>query len=225
MTSATRNAREVTVSKSVMEQAAAAAESAVATDSEVADLEASILAQLEAALDEASAEVAGPTNWWDLIAIGPFTSPVTAGFPKPNPIVRVGQTVQIVSVLFLNPVMPPPGPANPSPLQIYGPLGLNYRLNWDTTNVSNCTHVAALSGAGLFLLTNNIFNIQVITLVPTAPGLCELNLRGQILTAANTTYPPFAAYASRVESINSSIFGPNGLTVQFEQPIRFDVYA
>ncbi len=224
MTTATRNAREVTVSKSVMDQYAAAAESAVAVDSGAADLEAAILAQLEAALDEASAEVAGPTNWWDLIAIGPFTAPATAGFPKPNPIVRVGQTVQIVSVLFLNPVMPV-GPAHPSPLEIYGPLGLNYRLNWDTTNVSNCTHVAALSGSGLFPLNNAVFNIHIITVVPTAPGLCELNLRGQILTAANTTYPPFAAYASRVDSISSSIFGPNGLSIQFEQPVRFDVYA
>jgi hypothetical protein len=121
--------------------------------------------------------------------------------------------------------MPPPGPPNPSPLQIYGPLGLNYRLNWDTTNVSTVQHVAALSGSALFPLLNSIFNIRVITLVPTAPGLCELNLRAQVLTAANTTYPPFAGYASRITSISSSIFGPNGLNVQFEQPIRFDVYA
>lgn len=69
------------------------------------------------------------------------------------------------------------------------------------------------------------FILNAITLTPNAPGLYEVHLRAQILTAMNTTMVPFAGYASRVDSIHASIFGPSGLVIRFEQPVRFDVYA
>ena len=54
MTTATRNAREVTVSKSVMDQAAAAAESAIVVGRSADDIKAEIEARVQAQLDEAS---------------------------------------------------------------------------------------------------------------------------------------------------------------------------
>jgi hypothetical protein len=51
-----------------------------------------------------------------------------------------------------------------------------------------------------------------------------VNLRAQILSALGNTVPPFAGYASRVDEISASIFGPNGVVIRFEQPVRFDVY-
>lgn len=229
-TATTRNELKASESKA-MRQAAEAAEAAetVAQDAEAEELEAAILAQLETAyadaINQEGIEAVGPTRWWDVMAIGPFSQPFDLGFPKPNPIVRVGQLVRVVSVLFLNPIMPPPAPPLPSPLQILGGALLPYQLNWDTTNVSNCTHEAALSGSLTGTLSAVPFHINVITLRPRAPGLCELNLRAQILNAASGTMVPFAGYASRVDSINASIFGPDGLTIRFEQPVRFDVYA
>jgi hypothetical protein len=196
---------------------------------EVEELQALILSQLEAAYAEGSqrqeVQVAGPTNWWDVLAVGPFSAPFDLGFAKPNPIVRVGQPITFFSVLFLNPVMPPPAPALPSPLQIIGGALLPYILRYDATNVSTAQHVAAMSGVVNDTLTPAAFHVNAITLVPTTPGLYEVNLRAQILTAASTTMVPFAGYASRVDSINSSIFGPSGLLTRFEQPVRFDAYA
>ena len=66
MTTATRNAREVTVSKSVMEQAAAAAESAVGVRSAydiAAEIEARVTAKLQAAQAERAELTDGGIFW------------------------------------------------------------------------------------------------------------------------------------------------------------------
>ncbi|MBO9335875.1 MAG: hypothetical protein J7455_14410 [Roseiflexus sp.] len=191
----------------------------------VEELQAALLERLEAAYEEAKAswrpEIAAPTRWWDIMAIGPFSAPVDLGFPKPNPIVRVGQRVVIFSVLFLNPFGPPP----PSPMRIIGGALLPYRIMYDTTNVTTVSHDATLSGTVNGNLAPVPFILNAITLTPNAPGLYEVNLRAQILTAMNTTMVPFAGYASRVDSIHASIFGPDGLVIRFEQPVRFDAYV
>ncbi len=62
-------------------------------------------------------------------------------------------------------------------------------------------------------------------LMPNMPGLYAVHLRAQILTAPSTTMVSFAGYASRIDSISASIFGPSGVLTRFEQPARFDVYA
>jgi len=191
----------------------------------VEELQAALLERLEAAYEEAKAswrpEIAAPTNWWDILAIGPFSAPFDLGFPKPNPIVRVGQSVVIFTVLFLNPA----GPPLPSPMQIIGGALLPYRIMYDTTNVTTVSHDAALSGTVNGNLAPVPFILNAITLTPNAPGLYEVNLRAQILTAMSTTMVPFAGYASRIDSIHASIFGPSGLAVRFEQPVRFDAYV
>lgn len=191
----------------------------------VEELQAALLERLEAAYEEAKAswrpEIAAPTNWWDIMAVGPFSAPVDLGFPKPNPIVRVGQPVVIFSVLFLNPTPPPA----PSPMQIIGGALLPYRITYNTNNVITMSPDAALSGTVNGNLSPAPFHLNAIVLTPTTPGLYEVHLRAQILTAMNTTMVPFAGYASRVDSIHASIFGPGGLAIRFEQPVRFDVYA
>ncbi|MGQ9548403.1 MAG: hypothetical protein ACUVSY_07495 [Roseiflexus sp.] len=203
--------------------AAKGAEAVEKAELNIEELVESLRAQLEAAYEEARAqerpEVAAPTNWWDIMALGPFSAPVDLGFPKPNPIVRVGQPIVIVSALFLNPL------GAPSPMQVIGGALLPYRLMYDTTNVTTVSHDAALSGTVNGNLSPVPFILDAITLTPGAPGLYEVNLRAQILTAMSTTMVPFAGYASRIHSINASIFGPAGLTIRFEQPVRFDAYA
>jgi hypothetical protein len=200
--------------------------SAGAAAPEIEELKAVIRSQLEAAYEEATAlQTAAPTNWWDVLAIGPFSAPFDLGFPKPNPIVQVGQPITFLSVLFLNPVMPPPASPLPSPMQILGGALLPYILRYDSTNVSTVQHVAAMSGVVNGALSASPWHIDAVTLTPATPGLYEINLRAQILNAAGTTMVPFAGYASRVTSINASLFGPNGINVTFEQPIRFDAYA
>ncbi|MGC9041315.1 MAG: hypothetical protein ACP5MJ_17630 [Roseiflexus sp.] len=191
----------------------------------VEELQAALLERLEAAYEEAKAswrpEVAAPTNWWDIMAVGPFSAPFDLGFPKPNPIVRVGQPVVIFSVLFLNPTPPPV----PSPMQIIGRALLPYRITYHTNNVISMNPDPSLSGTVSGNLAPAPFILNAITLTPNTPGLYEVHLRAQILTALSTTMVPFAGYASRVDSIHASIFGPSGLVIRFEQPVRFDVYA
>jgi hypothetical protein len=191
----------------------------------VEELQALVLAKLESAYEaskgRAAPEVAAPTFWWDILAVGPFSAPFDLGFPKPNQIVRVGQQVTIFSVLFLN-----PAPVTiPSPMQVIGGALLPYRIMYDTTNITTVTHDAGLSGTVGGNLAPVPFILNAITLTPNAPGLYETNLRAQILTALGTTMPPFAGYASRVDDINDTIFGPNGVLVRFEQPVRFEAYA
>ncbi|MFQ3633248.1 hypothetical protein [Roseiflexus sp.] len=191
----------------------------------VEELQSVLLERLEAAYEEAKAswraEIAAPTNWWDIMAVGPFSAPFDLGFPKPNPIVRVGQPLVIFSVLFLNPTPPPA----PSPMQIVGGALLPYRITYHTNNVITMSPEATLSGTVTGNLAPVPFIVNAITLTPNTPGLYEVHLRAQILTAMSTTMVPFAGYASRIDSIHASIFGPSGLVIRFEQPVRFDVYA
>ncbi len=191
----------------------------------VEELQSVLLERLEAAYEEAKAswrpEIAAPTNWWDIMAVGPFSAPFDLGFPKPNPIVRVGQPLVIFSVLFLNPTPPPA----PSPMQIVGGALLPYRITYNTNNVITMSPDATMSGTVAGNLAPVPFILNAITLTPNTPGLYEVHLRAQILTALSTTMVPFAGYASRVDSIHASIFGPSGLIIRFEQPVRFDVYA
>ncbi|NWG19942.1 MAG: hypothetical protein HXY39_06395 [Chloroflexi bacterium] len=204
----------------------AGARAEAAVEPQVEELQAAVLAQLEAAYEEAKArpmpQIAAPTRWWDVLAIGPFSAPFDLGFPKPNPIVQVGQPITIFAVLFLNPTLP--GVVPPTPNPIPGSL-LPYRIMYDTTNVTTATHDAALSGTINGNLAPVLFIVRPITLTPNQAGLYELNLRAQILTAMSTTMVPFAGYASRIDQIDASIFGPNGLVVRFEQPVRFDAYV
>ncbi|GAB4437161.1 MAG: hypothetical protein OHK0015_29620 [Chloroflexi bacterium OHK40] len=183
---------------------------------------AAVEARLQAALDEARAsgmpQTAGPALWWDMYAYGPFKAPL-APFPAPHQIVRLGETVYIASILYLNETYPYPTAAD-----VLATFGMPYSIAWDTNNVTSLTKETNLAG----ILHRNFvpgqsWYVDIITLTPEHEGIHEVNLRGRITGCNGELAPPFAGYATLVFEFDSSLF-TLGSHSRYQGPVRFDVY-
>jgi hypothetical protein len=200
---------------------------AVSSEAETADpimeeLQAAIEAQVQAAIDAAAAAATGesatPARWWDMYAIGPFKAPI-APFPAPNQVVRLGETVYIASVLYLNQNYPTPGP---SAADVLSNFALPYDLSWDGSNVTTWNKV--FNGTlSRHLVPGQAFYVDIIRLNPATEGLHEVNLRCRIMGCGRVLAPPFAGYASMVSEFDSSLFSFGGHQ-RYQGPVRFDVY-
>ncbi|HEX9374153.1 MAG TPA: hypothetical protein VF897_24280 [Roseiflexaceae bacterium] len=226
MTTATRNAKDVTVKSSrVMEQAAAAAESALAgrmtADDIKAEIEARVQAQLDRALASAGAERAELENWWDIFAIGPIQ--VTGAPPvQPGCVVKAGEPAFAVSVLVLNPFLALPGPTDAATL--LSSFGLPYEVQFQTSNIS--AMIPALADVQASNLIPGVFFYVNVSLLPTAtPGMYETNILARIEGAGvPASAPQFGGFATAILDLdNPGLFGP-GPGVNFNQPIRYVVY-
>src|SRR5262245_163999 len=199
----------------------------------VAEVKARVEAQVKTALDEAIAraqqERAEPDEWWNLFAIGPIQA---IGIPNPllpHSVIKVGETAFVVTVLFLNPFLViPPGT---TPGDILSNFALPYEVQYQTGNLTtwalgqadmNVVH----NGAGLNLIPGVYTYVDILQFTANTPGLYEMNISARILGAAQpfVNAPPFAGFARGVVDIDSDLFlqPPPGL--QFEVPIRFQIY-
>ncbi len=181
---------------------------------------AAIEAKLQALQAEANLEpqTAGPAMWWDLYAYGPFKAPL-APFPAPNQVVRLGETVFVASILYLNQSYPFPTAAD-----VLSTFGLPYSIAWDTNNVTSLQKEMALSGViNRHFTPGQAWYVDVIALRPEHEGIHELNLRARITGCNGELAPPFAGYASLVYEFDSSLF-TLGNHSRYQGPVRFDVY-
>jgi len=189
----------------------------------VDQVRAAVDANLQAAHDEAMssgilAQGAGPARWWDMYAYGPFKTPL-APFPAPNQVVRLGETVYVASILYLNETYPSPTAAD-----VLATFGLPYSIAWDTNNMTSLGKELALSGKlNRNFVPGQAWYIDIIELKPEHEGIHELNLRGRITGCNGELAPPFAGYASLVTEFDSSLFTP-GLHTRYQGPVRFEVY-
>lgn len=185
-------------------------------------VKAAVEARLQAAFDEAMAsgmpQTAGPALWWDMYAYGPFKTPVEP-FPAPNQIVRLGETVYVASILYLNQSYPYPTAAD-----VLATFALPYSIAWDTNNVTTLTREHALSGSiDRHFNPGQAWYVDIIALKPEHEGIHELNLRGRITGCNGELAPPFAGYATLVYEFDSSLF-TLGSHTRYQGPVRFDVY-
>jgi hypothetical protein len=225
VTTATRN-KEVTMSRSrVMEQAAAAAESALAAQRSAEDIKAEIEARIQAKLDEALArgrpERAELENWWDIFAIGPI-QPTLAPPVQPGCVVKAGEPAYVVSVILLNPFLALPGPTDAATL--LSSFGLPYEIQYQTSNLT------AMIPGGTSVTSSNLVPGQFfyvdVALLPTAtPGMYETNILARIEGAGvPASAPQFGGFATAILDLdNAGLFGP-GPGVNFNQPVRYMVY-
>lgn len=178
--------------------------------------------QLQAAYDElmatATPQTAGPALWWDMYAYGPFKAPVPP-FPAPNEVVRLGETVYVASILYLNRFYPYPSSAD-----VLSNFALPYTIAWDTNNVTTFAKETALSGSFTkHFKPGKAWYVDVIAITPEHEGIHELNLRGRITGCEGELAPPFAGYATLVYEFDSSLFTP-GMHTRYQGPVRFSVY-
>jgi len=229
VTTSTRKSRgAVTVSapSRVMQQAAAAAESALGYQLTADDIKAEIEARVQAKLDAAlaggqSAERAELENWWDIFAIGAI-QPIAGPPVLPHQVVKAGEPAFVVSVLVLNPFQLLPGPTDAATL--LSGFGLPYEVQFQTANITAMAPAATTTIASS--LVPGVFVYVDIAALPTAiPGMYETNILARIIGAGvPASAPQFGGFATAILDLdNAGLFGP-GPGVNFQQPVRYMVY-
>jgi hypothetical protein len=215
-------------------EAAAVVEQAMARGGLTAeDVKAQVEARVQAALDEAmmttSQEIAEPEGWWNLYALGPI-QPIGIPAPLlPHQVIKVGEPAFVATVLFLNPflVLAPGTTA----ADVLSNFALPYEVQYQTGNLTswvlgepgmNTVH----SGLGFNLIPGVFFYVDVLAFTPGTPGLYEMNISARILgaTPPYINAPQFAGYARAVIDIDPDLFISPAPGLQFDLPIRFQVY-
>jgi hypothetical protein len=227
--------RNVTVSQGnsarVMQQAAAAAQSAIAQKVTAEDVKAMYEAKLQAALDEAmarapGAEVAELQGWWDLVTIGPIQVPHINGPYLPSDVIRSGEPAFVVTILLLNPFLVLNNQI--TACELLSTLALPYEITYQTGNLTKWQPASAPLTSehdNLSLVPHQCFYVDVLEFIPNDRDevMYEMNISARIFGCGHNYAPPLAGFAREVVDIDPSFFTPPPGLVG--APIRFLVYG
>jgi len=214
----------------------------VASEGELAqmtamDVKVQIEAAVKSAVDEAKmrraaqtlAEIAEPEGWWNLYAIGPIQPIGIPGPLLPHQVIKVGETAYVATVLFLNDfLILVPGT---TAADVLSNFSLPYEVRYQTGNLTTWTLGQANmnvvhSGAGFNLIPSVNFYVDILAFTASVPGLYEMNISARILGATPpfVNAPQFAGYARAVVDLDPDLFISPVPGLQFDLPIRFQVY-
>ena len=201
------------------------------------DVQVQIEAVVKSALDEARmrraartmAEIAEPDGWWNLYAIGPVQPIGIPGPLLPHQVIKVGETAFVATILFLNDfLILTPGT---TAADVLSNFALPYEVRYQTGNLTTWTLGQAdmnvvHSGAGFNLVPQVNVYFDVLAFTASVPGLYEMNISARILGATSpfANAPQFAGYARAVLDIDPDLFISPAPGLQFDLPIRFQVY-
>lgn len=188
------------------------------------DWQAEVNAKLEGIFERRKStpveELAGPPNYWDLYAVGPYQLPAL----QPSRVIGVGEKAIICVVVYLNPFYPSPYPGQ-NACDILTGFNAKIELNFWTSNMQTMQPVPDLS---------------YLCCIDTKPGKCwykccwcfeprtpaclyETNICARI---CNCDYWPVRQYAGFVRWVEDMdydmFFGSTGYT--FDHPVRYGVF-
>ena len=131
--------------------------------------------------------------------------------------------------MFLNPFLViSPGV---TPASILSGFALPYEIRYQTGNLTTWTIGPAnlnviSSGAGFNLIPGINTYVDVIGFTATTPGIYEMNVSARLLgaTPPYINSPQFAGFARAVIDFDPDLFISPAPGLQFDQPIRFQVY-
>ena len=195
-----------------------------------ADVRASVEARVKSALDEAmELQIAEPDGWWNIYALGPI-QPVAVGGPlPPHQVIKVGETAFVATVMLLNPfnIIAPGTTA----ADILSGFSLPYEVRYQTGNVTSWTLGQAdmnvvHSGPAEHLVPGVNVYVDVLEFKGSTPGLYEMNVSCRLLGATPpfVNAPQFAGFARAVVDFDADMFISPVPGLQFDVPIRFQVY-
>lgn len=198
------------------------------------DVRAIIEERVQSALDEAlmsgpSAEIAEPEGWWNLFALGPIQFVGVPGPLLPHQIIKVNEPAYVATILFLNPFLSlSPGT---TAADVLSNFALPYEIQYQTGNLTTWTLGQAdmnvvHNGAGKNLVPGQVAYVDVLQFTASTPGMYQMNVTARLLGAAPpyVNAPQFAGYARAVYDIDPDLFINPAPNLQFDQPIRFQVY-
>ncbi|HSJ56712.1 MAG TPA: hypothetical protein VLC95_06005 [Anaerolineae bacterium] len=198
------------------------------------DIEVMVEDRVRTALDEAmmrgpSTEIAEPHGWWNLFALGPV-QPIGVPAPlQPHQVIKVGEPAFIATVLFLNPFLTlSPGT---TAADVLSNFALPYEIQYQTGNLTTWTlgpgnMNVVHNGAGTHLIPGQFVYVDVLGFTANTAGMYEMNITARLLGAAppHVNAPQFAGFARAVIDFDPDLFISGAPGVQFDQPIRFQVY-
>ena len=198
-----------------------------------AQVEARVRAALEEAMARPSQEIAEPAGWWNLYAIGPIqipASPLPPAAPLlPHQVIKVGETAYVANVMVLNPFQIVNGITNAA--TILSNFALPYTIRYQAGNLTTWTLGQAnmnvvRSGVGYNLVPGQFVYVDILAFTATTPGIYEMNVSVEIngATPPYTNAPQFAGYARAVVDVDPELFVGGAPGLQFDQPIRFQIY-
>jgi hypothetical protein len=185
-------------------------------------------AALELAMQRGQPEITEPYPWWELYALGPIQGFALNGPLPPHQIIKVGETAFVATVIILNPThFVAPGM---SAAHLLSSLSLPFEVRYQTGNKTTWTlgdpgMNVAHGGAGMNLVPGVFVYVDVLQFTGNAPGLYEMNVSARLLGATPpfVNAPQFAGYCRSVVDFDPDLLFP-APGMQFDQPIRFQVY-
>jgi hypothetical protein len=192
-----------------------------------AQIEAQLQSAYEQALNSPRTEGADPEGWWNLAAIGPIQVPSIPGPVTPHQVIKVGEDAFIATVMILNPflVLAPGTTA----ADVLSNFALPYEVQYQTGNLTSWSIGPAnlnVVHGGTNLVPGQFFYVDVLQFTANTPGIYEMNISARILGATPpfVNAPQFAGFARAIFDIDADLFFSGAPGMQFDQPIRFQVY-
>ena len=193
------------------------------------DVKVYIDSQVKAAYDKMMStpqtEVAEIRGWWNLLAVGPI-QPIAVGGPfAPHQVIKIGEPAFVATLIVLNPFLILPGGI--SAAHTLSDFALPYQVRYQVANVSlwSQSPLGAVNTGNL--VPNQPWYVDVYQFTPQQEGIYEMNILARILGAVQPgTAPHFAGFARRVLDLDPEVlWPPSTRTWQFDQPVKFMVYA
>jgi len=200
--------------------------------------------KVRAAVEEGSRrvrpELAEAQGVWNLYAYGPIQVPAAGGPLLPSRIIKVGETFQIVTVVWFN-NLPAGGFANPCAMITN--LGCHIILDYCTGDLCKWAQAPAAyrpASVTIPLVPNQCWYVDVQTFTAAAgtEGLYEMNIMGHVTGCAPGAKPPLAGFVTAVRNLDADTFYPpaappgvpqppagQGAGWQYDTPIRFQIYS
>jgi len=183
-----------------------------------AHLDAKMAAIIQRRRQAPVAELAGPQDYWDIYATGPYQDPSL----MPGRLIQVGEPATIAVHIYLNPTFPPP-PAIDACTDLTQHND-KIELHFFTSNMQTMQPVPELSNIVCIQTTPGEcwYNYEWTFTPTTAACLYEMNICARVCNCNNQALPQFSAFVRWVEDLDYDyLFGGQGWS--FDRPIRFMV--
>jgi hypothetical protein len=187
-------------------------------------MKASLDAKMEAIIARRKAtpveQLAGPQNFWDLYAVGPYQN---YGL-EPGRAIDLGESATIAVYVYLNPFVPDPRPGQ-NACDIISGFAEGIELNFFTSNMQTMTAVPALSHRYCIkpLTPGQCWYAYYWTFTPQeAACLYETNICARVCNCYHTYVAQYSGFVRWVANLDYDLlFGAEQYT--FDHPIRYMV--
>ena len=183
-------------------------------------LQAYLDAQLESSFEQAATiELAGPQDFWNLYATGPYQWPSR----KPYRVIQLGEYAWLYVIVWLNPNFPDSAPGQNACDMITG-FGGKIELNFVTSNMQTMSPAPALNHTYCIQTTEGQCRYRYLWRFRPREAAClyETNICARICNCNNKPVKQYSGFVRWVEDLDVEWLFPQR-PWGFDRPIRYMV--